>query len=286
MVMDGRTKAKRTRSTRGSVRPVPTNQTVIARSSGRLKLKRHAHDASDTSTTRKARSAHPKTRHPLTQRRDDGSRSPAVARRIRSGRSVVAASQARLHSDAWSCRPRCRVFEVGPRDGLQNEATTSRPSSSRSSRSSSPPGCGRSRPPASSRRGHPSARRCGRAPAPAAGGHPPASAFRFSSPTSAAWIGPWLPAPGGGRLHGGERGVHPAEHRDDHRRSLTRSGRCCCGRQAGLVDARVRIDRLRVPVHGRRIPGGSSTSPLLWTSASTRSLGDTIGVGVPTQVHD
>ena len=73
-----------------------------------------------------------------------------------------------------------------------------------------------------------------------------------------------------GRLHRGERRLHAAQHRHDRRRARwPRSSRCSPRRrELRLVEARLRLDGVRLPVHRAR-----STRPGSWRSPAAARAG-------------
>ena len=159
---------------------------------------------------------------------------------------------------------RVRIYEVGPRDGLQNEAT---PDPDRDQGAVHRPA--RRRRPARDRGDQlrraerdPATRRCRRADA--------RSRARAGRPLPGPRPERARPGPGRGRrrrrhrgLHRRDRCVHDGEHRDDRRRvaGRLRAGPGSRGR-ARLVAARLRLDRVRLPVHrARRARAGRRGRP-------------------------
>ena len=172
-----------------------------------------------------------------------------------------------------------RIYEVGPRDGLQNEVG-GRPYRDQGAL----PRAARRRGPARDRGdlvrvadGDPAARRRRRPDG------RPRSAARRPLPGPRPERARHGPRRGrrrrrARRLHGGDRRVHPGQHPDDDQGI---AGRLRAGagarRRPRLVAARLRVDGLRLPVHRPRAPGGGGQGRRFGssTSASTRSASAT-----------
>ena len=188
----------------------------------------------------------------------------------------------RDYTPAMELPARVRVYEVGPRDGLQNESAPSRRRPSvASSSSSSRPACARSRPPASSRRGPvpqladadellsvaaPRGRR-GRRALSRPGRQPK---------------GPRASRDSGrdrdGGLHRGERRVHDTQHRDDRDRvagRLRAPPRTRRSTPAGGGAATSRPPSAARTAGGSIQPEPSRSAWRSWSSASTRSASGT-----------
>ena len=152
---------------------------------------------------------------------------------------------------------RVRIYEVGPRDGLQNEATPIALETKLALHRAP-----RRRRPARDR-GDELRRRRRRSPS----WPTPTSCSRGCRATTGVRYPVLVPNERGmdraeaagarraRRLHRRDRRLHRAEHRDDRRRVARglRAG-APAGRRARLVAPRLRLDRLRLPVHRRRRP--------------------------------
>ena len=91
------------------------------------------------------------------------------------------------------------------------------------------------------------------------------------------------------RVHGGERDVQPQEHERHHRRVVRPLRRVRAGGEARrAARARLRVHLLRLSVRGGRAPGAvvDVARRLPEAGCDEVSIGDTIGVAVPTQVAD
>ena len=189
-------------------------------------------------------------------------------------------------TDRLCRRDRVRIYEVGPRDGLQNEATPiptgrkrrfiellvdRRPARDRGDElrvAEGDPAAGRCRRAAAAARAR--ARRPLPGPRPERARHGPRRGRRRRRAR---------------RLHRRDRRLHDAEHRDDGRR-IARGLRAGprARRRARLVAPRLRLDRVRLPVH--RAPSTRHRAVdvalrLLDLGVDEVCFGDTIGVGVP-----
>ena len=203
-------------------------------------------------------------------------RPPAPGRaRAAPGRAIPEGAAASPTPAAPQPAERVRIYEVGPRDGLQNEARAV-PTADKIEfiRRLAAAGLRRSRPRASCRRvrsrSWPTPRRCWRRCRPRPGVRYPVLVPNMRGFDRAAAAG----ARGAGRVHGRDRRVHRAQHRDDGRGVARRVAPVLdARRRAGLVAARLRLDRVRLPVHGPRRAGSvpSTSRCACSSSASTRS---------------
>ena len=176
--------------------------------------------------------------------------------------------------------PRRAAERVG-RDPARHEARVHRAARR-------PPASSRSRRPASSRRRpFPSWRmptRCSRG-CPA----PPRSATRSSSRTSAAWPAPRPPGAKALAVFTAATDAFTERNIGMTDRRIARGLRAGApaGARPRLVAPGVRLDRLRLPLHRRRRPARArspSRLRLLELGVDEVCFGDTIGVGVPSQV--
>ena len=185
---------------------------------------------------------------------------------------------------------RVTVVEVGPRDGLQNE--------SRRAQRRRPGGLlrrARWRRACRWSRSGPSCRRsgCRRWPAPTRCSARVAQAGRASAAGARPEPRGLRGALGGRRardrrLHRRQRDLQPQEHQRLDRRVVRalRARSCREARARGSARARLRLDLLRLPLRGPGRPGarGRVARRLPRSACDEISIGDTIGVGVPTQV--
>ena len=220
----GLTAALRSRSKRGVNEP----NGQVAQGQGREAPRRRHTPAKVTQRAEAARNARGAARAPPQTRAPE--RGAARQRGVRAAVDQIGRIEVRIAADRTGDGPaprliavtddprRVRIYEVGPRDGLQNEATPIPTAPSSASSSSSPtPACARSR-----RR----LRRPGRDPAAGrrrrADGRPPPPRRR---PLPGPRPEPARPGSGGGRrrrrdrrLHRRDRRVHDPQHPDDRRR--------------------------------------------------------------------